>query len=44
MLRKRTIAKTAIMPKAVIRLFENTIITRQTSVGIMMSELTNERE
>ena len=44
MLRKRTIAKTAIMPNAVMRLLESTFMTMATSVGIMTSALTNERE
>ena len=42
--RKRTIAKTAINPNAVTRLFESTSITIETIVGITTSELTKERE
>ena len=37
-------ANTAIRPKAVTRLFDNTIITIATTVGITTSEPTNERE
>ena len=44
MFRKRTIANTAIIPKAVIRLFDSTIITRLTRVGMMMSAFTKDRE
>ena len=44
MFRKRTMAKTAIMPNAVTRLFERIIITRHVTSGMMMSAFTNERE
>jgi hypothetical protein len=44
MLRKRTMANTAIMPNAVTRLLESTIITNETSTGITTRELTKERE
>ena len=43
-LRKRTMANTAIMPKAVTRLLERTIMTRQTTSGMMISALTKDRE
>ena len=37
-------ANTAIIPKAVIRLFESTIMTSETITGMMIRELTKERE
>ena len=44
MLRNRTIANTAINPKAVTRLLERTSITIDTIVGITTREFTNDRE
>ena len=44
MLRNRTIAKTAIMPKAVMRLLASTIITSDTIMGMITNEFTKERE
>src|SRR5688572_29640034 len=44
MLWKRTIEKQTIIPNGVIRLFESTIITSATIVGMIMSALTNDRE
>ena len=43
-LRNRTIAKTAIKPKAVTRLLDSTSITIDTIVGITTSEFTNDLE
>jgi hypothetical protein len=44
MLRKRTIAKTAMSPKAVTRLFESTMSTSATITGIRIRDITNDRE
>ncbi len=43
-LRKRTMAKMAIKPKAVTRLLDRTSITIETIVGITTSEFTNDLE
>ena len=44
MLRKRTMANTAIRPNAVTKLFESTIITSATTEGMTINELTNDLE
>src|SRR3954466_7383739 len=44
MLRNRTMANTAIRPKAVTKLFERTIITRATTEGMTIKELTKDFE